>query len=65
MSSQSYVPPPAAGDVLRAAGAHGWPGVVVGGVVVEGAAVWRAAVQAADGPARLALWRALQDQTDS
>jgi hypothetical protein len=55
-----HVPPPATGDVLRAAEALEWPCIELeDGRVLDDEASWRAAVGEADDAALLTIWRAL------
>lgn len=54
-------PPPAAGDLLSALRAYGYPAVEVEGRgVIAGEDAWRAAIAAASSEDRVALWAALQ-----
>lgn len=54
---QQGIPPPRPGDLLRAAGALGWPGVAAAGWALgPGEDSWRSGVQAMDDGARMAFW---------
>ncbi len=49
-------PPPAAGDILAALRAYGWPALDVDGRLVEGEHEWRRLVNELTPAERLALW---------